>query len=138
MEKNKIYIASSWKNRHAVEMLTFLLRERYYEVVSFIENENGEDLSGNFNEWIKTPDASKSFYHDVKGATESDFVIYIAPSGKDAIAECGMAYAKDIPLLGLHAKGEDLGLMRKMFTAWFDNYYDLLDWLRMAKPNKHG
>ena len=30
----KIYIASSWKNQHAVQMMTALLRERGHEVVA--------------------------------------------------------------------------------------------------------
>lgn len=29
-------------------------------------------------------------------------------------------------MLGLTAKGEDFGLMRKMFDAWFERYTDLL------------
>lgn len=33
----KIYIASSWKNQHAVEMLTDRLREIGHEVISFVE-----------------------------------------------------------------------------------------------------
>ena len=33
----RIYIASSWKNQHAVEMLTDLLRKAGHEVVSFVD-----------------------------------------------------------------------------------------------------
>ena len=33
----KIYIASSWKNQHAVEMLTDILRYKGHDVVSFVE-----------------------------------------------------------------------------------------------------
>ena len=124
----KIYIASSWKNVHAVEMLTVLLRDRGHEVISFVENNYGEvaaKVSIVFEEWILTPKADSSFKYDSEGAMYSDLVIYLSPSGKDAAAECGMSYAKGIPILGLHAKGEDFGLMRKMIN-WFDNYIDLL------------
>lgn len=38
-----IYIASSWKNQHAVEMMTALLREKGHTVLSFIENNYGEN-----------------------------------------------------------------------------------------------
>lgn len=38
----KIYIASSWKNQHGVEMLTKLLREKNHTVVSLNEIENYE------------------------------------------------------------------------------------------------
>lgn len=63
----------------------------------------------------------------------SDLVIYISPSGKDAAAELGMAYAKGIPIIGLYAKGEDFGLMRKMFFAWCEKYTQVLDMVEQYK-----
>lgn len=126
-----IYIASSWKNQHAVEMLTVLLREKGHVVLSFVENNYGEGHAAkkpmDFEKWVNTDEADNSFQYDTMGAANSDLVIYIAPSGKDAAAECGIAWAKSIPILGLYAKGEDFGLMRKMMDAWFDRYTDLLD-----------
>lgn len=132
----KIYIASSWKNQHAVEMLTALLREQGHTVLSFVENQHGEMDSYHavedgkklsFEDWILTERAARSFIYDSEGAMYSDLVIYISPSGKDAAAEVGMAYAKGVPIIGLYAKGEDFGLMRKMFSKWFDNFRDLLE-----------
>lgn len=38
-----------------------------------------------------------------------------------------MAYAKGVPIIGLHAKGEDFGLMRKMVRKWYSNYKELLE-----------
>ena len=127
-----IYIASSWRNQHAVEMLTKLLREKGHEVLSFVENNYGEKQATNkkptdFEKWMKTEKANESFKYDADGATMCDLLIYIGPAGKDASAECGMAWARGIPMLGLWAKGEDFGLMRKMFSAWFDRHDDLLD-----------
>lgn len=127
----KIYIASSWKNQHGVEMLTALLREKGHEVISWVENNYGETHNHvtkefSFEDWMYTPDAQQSFDFDTKGATESDLVIYYAPSGKDACAELGAAWASGTPIIGLYAKGEDLGLMRKMVQKWFDRYTDLL------------
>ena len=125
----KIYIASSWKNQHAVEMLSRLLREREHEVLSFVDNNYGELEAVKklgFDDWCNSAGGIKSFKYDTKSAMQSDLVIYISPSGKDAAAECGMAYAKGVPIYGLYAKGEDFGLMRKMMTKWYDNYIDLL------------
>ena len=131
----KIYIASSWKNQHAVEMLTWHLRKRGHKVLSFVENNYGEghaaDKPVDFEKWVKTEKADQSFKYDTSGATNSDMVIYISPSGKDAAAECGMAWAKEIPLIGLHSKGEDFGLMRKMFLRWFCRWTDLLNYVDM-------
>jgi nucleoside 2-deoxyribosyltransferase len=125
----KIYIASSWKNQHAVEMLTALLRAKGHEVISFVEkcfDELNTVAKIGENEWINSPAGRMAFEYDTKGATESDLVIYIGPSGMDAAAEVGAAWAKGIPILGLWAKGDPLGLMRLMMSSWHDNYKDLL------------
>lgn len=125
-----IYIASSWKNQHAVEMLTWFLRQKHHKVYSFVENNYGEGHSAtkpmDFEKWVNTPEAEKSFKYDTNGATLSDLVIYIGPSGKDAAAEVGMAWARGVRILGLYAKGEDFGLMRKIMSAWYERYEDLL------------
>lgn len=125
----KIYIASSWKNQHAVEMLTSLLKDRGHEVLSFVENNYGEleaIKTLGFDDWCNSEGGIKSFQYDTNGATTSDMVIYISPSGKDAAAEVGAAWGCGVPILGLYAKGEDFGLMRKMIKKWYVNYIDLL------------
>ncbi len=124
-----IYIASSWKNQHAVEMLTALLRDEGHVVVSFVEN--GLKLLAKhepmeLEEWLETDNAKEAFEYDTKGAAESDLVIYISPSGKDAAAEVGIAWANNVPIIGLVAKGEDFGLMRKMMWKWVDGVNGLM------------
>jgi hypothetical protein len=128
----KIYIASSWKNQHGVEMLTALLREKGHEVVSWVENNYGETHNHVtkefvFDEWINTKQADQSFEFDVYGAMTADLVIYYGPSGKDACAEVGAAFGRGVFIIGLYAKGEDLGLMRKMISPWHERYTDLLE-----------
>ena len=49
------------------------------------------------------------------------------PAGKDDCAELGAAWAAKVPIMGLNAKGEDLGLMRKMAISWYHRYNVLLD-----------
>lgn len=127
----KIYIASSWKNQHAVEMLTAMLRDNQHEVISWVENNYGENHNHvtkkfSFEEWVNSPEANQSFEFDTNGATKSDLVIYLGPSGKDACAEVGAAWAAGVPIIGLFAKGEDLGLMRKMMTKWYSRYTEVL------------
>lgn len=131
----KIYIAASWKHQHAVEMLTALLREKGHEIMSFVENNHGEQKAHEatkdgkpipFDEWCWSERGTKSFVFDTKNAMESDLVVYIGPSGKDAAAEIGMAYGRGVPIHGLYAKGEDFGLMRRLIQ-WHDTYRDLLD-----------
>ncbi len=126
-----IYIASSWKNQHAVEMMTTMLRDiQGVTVRSFIENNYGEGHGPskpvNFEEWVDTDQAEKSFAYDTHGAIKSDLVIYIGPSGTDAWAEVGAAWASMVPVWGLWAKGEQAGLMRKM-VRWFDRWPKLVE-----------
>lgn len=133
----KIYIASSWKNQHAVEMLTALLRERGHEVLSFVENNHGEhtevhelaQTNGNpepFETWVWGDRGTRSFTYDTDGATKSDLVIYISPSGLDAWAEVGAAWASGRPIIGIRTKGELVGLMRRM-VMWVADYREALE-----------
>jgi hypothetical protein len=130
---SKIYIASSWKNQHAVEMLTFLLRKDGHEVISWVENNYEEGYASfkdmGFEEWMKTESADNAFVFDTNGAMSCDLLIYVGPSGKDAAAECGIAWSRGVHMIGLFAKGEDFGLMRKLFARWFDRYADLIDYV---------
>lgn len=132
----KIYIASSWKNQHGVEMLTTLLRDHGHEVISWIENNYGEDHNHvtkkfDFATWVHSPESDQSFEFDIHGAMGCDLFIYYGNAGKDAAAECGMCYGqrlagRTIPMIALVAKGEDFGLMIKMFDYLVTRVVDLL------------
>ncbi len=133
----RIYIASSWKNQHAVEMITAIFREKGYEVISWVENNYGEDhgpKGTDFEKWVNTEPAHRSFQFDTDGAIFCDIFVYLGPAGKDASAECGIAYGQQgtergKPMYALWAKGEDFGLMRKMFDKWFVRHYELIDYI---------
>lgn len=124
-----IYIASSWRNQHAVEMLSSLLRERGHKVISFVEAavevEGRSGLAFDVDEWIASEDGRRKFDYDTKGATRSELVIYIGPSGTDAWAEVGAAWASGVPVIGLYAKGEQAGLMQRM-VVWRSDYREIL------------
>jgi len=133
----KIYIASSWRNQHAVEMLTDILRNLGHEVMSFVESAvHGpyEYLYNEPHEWFNSDSSLKRFDNCISGVTKSQLVIYIGPSGTDAWAEVGAAWAAGVPISGLWAKGEPAGLMRKM-VYWFTDYRELL---KTIKPVKKG
>ncbi len=126
----KIYIASSWKNQHAVEMMTDILRAKGHEVISFVEkavsDEGRTEIKFDFVQWINSPDGHDKFLYDTTGATTSDLVIYIGPAGTDAWAEVGAAFGAGVSVYGLWAKGEPSGLMRKM-VRWFFDYRTLVE-----------
>jgi len=133
----KIYIASSWRNQHAVEMLTEILRSKGHIVSSFIEQNYesgfGAEKGTSIEAWIASESGQRSFDFDTNAARESDLIIYISTSGKDAAVELGIAYASGVVIYGLYAKGEDFGLMRKVVTTWFDRYQDLLSQIDKIK-----
>lgn len=133
----KIYIISSWRNLHTVEILTNLLRQKEHEVLSFIEKNyslgDGYEKTPDFETWLTTRDAEEVFKYDVKAATKSDLVIYIGPSGMDTGVELGMAYTSGIPIIGLKAKGEQLGLMRKVITYWIEYYETIFNLIEMLE-----
>jgi hypothetical protein len=138
----KIYIASSWKNQHAVEMLTDILRAKGHNVLSFVENNHkeghGAEKPVNFEEWITTEQAANSLRYDVNGAAGSNLVIYIGPSGTDAWAEVGIAWSSQVRLFGLWAKGEQAGLMRMLVEQWFTDYRSLVAAVDKMEEEYHG
>lgn len=89
-----------------------------------------------FDKWIASERGAISFEYDLLGATTSDLVIYIGPSGIDAWAEVGAAFACGIPIYGLWAKGEQAGLMRRMVSLWFTDYRELLKACDNFKRNR--
>lgn len=137
----KIYIASSWKNQHGVQLLTERLRMDGHEVISWIENNYEENHAPNqkfdFEKWVNSPDSNNSFKFDTTGAMTSDLLIYYGNGGKDALAECGMAFAKGVPMIALWSKGEDLGLMRKMFRHWFTSHLQVLEYAERFSKSRN-
>lgn len=132
-----VYIASSWRNAHGVELLTVALRSCGFRVISWVENNYGENHNHvtkkmDFEAWVSSDESAQSFKFDTAGALFCDIFIWYGPGGKDAAAELGAAFgAKNMGhesklIYGLWAKGEDLGLMRKMVDQWYDRPEDLL------------
>lgn len=128
-----IYVASSWKNETAVRLLTAALRELGHTVWSFVENvtEREKSPGQDFAEWVWSDEGEKKFDYDTHSAMQADMVIYLGPSGTDAWAEVGAAWARDVPVLGLWAKGEPAGLMRRM-VSWVGNVTELLATIETA------
>lgn len=139
----KVYIASSWRNAAGVELLTKSLRTIGFTVISWVENNYGEDHNHvtqkmDFESWVNSSDSYQSFDFDTAGAMGCDIFIYYGPAGMDACAELGIAWreaqlferAKQLLILGLWAKGEGLGLMRKMVDCWFSRPSELLEYIK--------
>ncbi len=125
----KIYIAASWKHQHAVEMLTNLLEERGHDVLSWIREGRPEEAflsQKELTHFIESSEGKRVFDFCVNSVMSVDLVIYLGASGCDAWAEIGAAFGSSIPILGLRAKAEQVGLMRHMIKNWFTGIPDLL------------
>jgi len=126
----RIYIAASWKHQHAVEMLTERLELMGHEILSWLREGRPEEafLSRlELTAFINSEDGNRIFRFCVDSATKADLVIYLGPSGCDAWAEVGAAHGSGVPVLGLLAKAEDVGLMRHMVDEWFSSVNGLLE-----------
>lgn len=124
-----IYIAASWKHQHAVEMLTELLENGGDYVLSWLREGRPEEAFLSKREltaFIASEDGQKVFEFCSKSATTADLLIYIGPSGCDAWAEIGAAYGSGVPIFGLLAKNEEVGIMRHMIKSWFSSVTELM------------
>lgn len=125
-----IYIAASWKHQHAVEMLTNLIESNGDNVLSWIREGRPEEAflsKRELTNFIESPDGLKVFDFCSTSATTADLLIYIGPSGCDAWAEIGAAYGSGVPIFGLLAKNEEVGIMRHMIKSWFSSVSELMD-----------
>lgn len=124
-----IYIAASWKHQHAVEMLTERLEQAGHTVLSWLREGRPEEAFLSRRElehFIHSAEGRRVFDFCADSATGCDLVIYLGPSGCDAWAEVGAAYGRGVPVLGLLAKSEEVGLMRLMIRSWYSSVSALL------------
>ncbi|MDR2605585.1 MAG: hypothetical protein LBC55_09620 [Desulfovibrio sp.] len=135
----RIYIAASWKHQHAVEMLSELLETEGHEILSWLREGRPEEafLSRlDLERFIRSDEGKRVFEFCSLSVKGCDLVVYLGPSGCDAWAEVGAAYGCGVPILGLLAKSEDVGLMRRMIRSWHSSVNDLLQAVRTLADSK--
>ena len=127
----KIYIASSFKNLHAVHSLSILLEDRGHTVLDW--SKFAPPLSPKL-----TPEQRKIaldaterddiFEFCSESCAHADLVIYLGPAGQDAACEIGMAYVAGVHTFGLAGPLEVPGLiLNKAVSKWCRNVDHLLD-----------
>ncbi len=135
----RIYIAASWKHQHAVEMLTEFLEAKGHEILSWLREGRPEEAFLSKREltaFINSDEGRRVFNFCVTSATKADLLIYLGPSGCDAWAEVGAAHGSGVPIFGLLAKSEDVGLMRHMVKDWFSSVQDLVNAVEKMRAEK--
>ena len=109
----QVYIASSFKNIHAVRLLAKSMRVMGYTILDWTEKATPPEGLNSLQrrEWMDTDHGGDVFTFCANACKEADFLIYLGTSGQDAGIEIGIAYGQDIPVLGIRGPLESPGLM---------------------------
>lgn len=125
-----IYIASSFRNLHAVDMLMHRLRESGHLVLDWTK------LSAPLPSGLQPAERRALLDSDARGrifdfcaqaCAGADLVIYLGPSGQDAACEAGMAFNAGVLVYGLPGPLEAPGLiLSRAVSRWFEDVDELL------------
>jgi hypothetical protein len=126
----KIYIASSFKNLHAVHLLRDVLQERGHVVLDWTKFQPPLPENMSIEEKRRELDSDErgeiyAFCSEACGS--ADLIIYVGPAGQDAACEVGIAACSGVMVWGLQGPLEAPGLILKQSVhRWFDNTADML------------
>ena len=126
-----IYIASSFRNLHLVHSLIHHFKDD--RLVHFLDwsKESTPPPKLNTEEkrrWFDSDKGGEIFTFCKDSVINADLVIYLGDSGKDACLELGMAYASNIPIIGLAGKLETTGLMLNgAVDLWVESFEELIN-----------
>lgn len=129
----KVYIASSFKNIHAVRLLAKSMQAMGYEILDWtLKATPPEGLNASQRrEWMDTDHGGEVFVFCANACKQADFVIYLGTSGQDAGVEVGIAYGCGKPVLGIRGPLESAGLMlHGAVTVWVEHIEHALQILK--------
>jgi nucleoside 2-deoxyribosyltransferase len=125
-----IYIASSARNLHGVQLLRNLLSGRGHRVLDWtaLAPPLPDHLSPEERRMaLDSDERGEIFAFCAKACKEADALIYLGPAGQDAACEVGMAFAAGVPTIGLAAPTEKPGLiLNRAIRHWAANIEDSL------------
>lgn len=128
----KIYIASSYRNLHAVQLLRDALTAEGHTIFDwtvFVPPVSAYPASER-KAALDAPGRLDVFAFCTEACGSADAVLYIGPAGQDSACEVGIAYAAGVPVLGLAGPLEEPGLiLRKCVCRWFHEARGLLTYL---------
>jgi hypothetical protein len=107
----RIYVASSWRNRHQPKVVNTLVREGH-QVYDFRNppNRSGfgwEQISERWKEWtpeefresLNHPLAVAGYAADMQGVRQADLGVLVLPSGRSASFEAGVMFGMGKPVI---------------------------------------
>jgi hypothetical protein len=135
----KIFIASPWRNRTDVRMLSDVLTVRGYAVYSYLQNTDNsltglsiEDELKTFTtaltNWETDPQIKNIFDSEVASLKSSDMVIVLGPVGHSSLIEAGIGYGlgKRVIIIGPIEKPEVFYLIGERYPD-VDSFLNSLD-----------
>lgn len=119
-----VYVASSFKQLHAVRLLNRALCDMGCRVLDWSEKATPPEglNAAQRREWMDTDHGGEVYNFCANACRESDVVIYLGTSGQDAGVEVGMACGCGCPVLGIRGPLESPGLMlHGAVNVWVDS-----------------
>ena len=125
-----IYIASSARNFHYVQLLSGIFEHHCHKVLDWtlLAPPIASHTPLEARKRALDSDERGDIFNFCKSACGSaDLVIYLGPAGQDAAAEIGLAHASGIPILGLASPLEAPGLiLARCVTKWCESVDELV------------
>lgn len=125
-----IYIASSFRNLHAVDLLVERLRDAGHVVLDWTRFAPPLPAGMRPEERravLDSDDRGRIFEFCTGASGGADLVIYLGESGQDAACEVGIAFNAGVPVFGLGGPLEAPGLiLSRAVAAWFGKVPELL------------
>lgn len=125
-----IYIASSFRNLHAVQLLTAMLEDSGHTVFDWTRL--APPLAGSLTPEQRRAALDADEYGDIfafctQACASVDLVIYLGAAGQDSACEVGIAYAAGVPVYGLAGPLETPGtILSRAVSRWCDGATGLL------------
>lgn len=137
-----VYVAGSFRHRHAVRMLGRELERLGCILLDWTEKATpppGLDPVQR-RRWMDSDLEQGSVYSFCRDACiNADLVIYFGESGQDAGVEVGLAAGNGVPVIGIRGPLESPGLMlHGAVTRWVDSVEEALELLGQLRDNALG
>ncbi len=133
MKKPSVYIAASFRHKHAVRLMGRELNKMGFDILDWTEKATPPPglTPSQRREWMDTDlEGGQVFSFCHNACISADLLIYFGESGQDAGVEVGLACASRVPILGIRGPLEAPGLMLHGATdIWVENIEDTLNLL---------
>ena len=136
-----IYIASSARNLHGVQLLRDALIERGHHILDWTA------LAPPLPDHLSPEERRSALDSDERGeifdfcanaCLRAEVLIYLGPAGQDAACEVGMAYASGVTTIGLAAPTEKPGLiLNRAIKFWAADVHMCLKIIDQIKAGGH-